>query len=188
MAGVDEAGRGALAGPLVVAAVILPFPCTVSGIDDSKKLSPSRRRWLAAEIERVALAFRVVRREPEEVDRLNVLEATRQAMEEAVLGLCLPPACVVSDAVRLSGLPMPVIVEPKADSSYLCVAAASILAKVARDQLMEALHCEFPDYGWAENKGYPTPEHRRALIARGPTPWHRRSFAPVRVVVSNEER
>lgn len=188
MAGVDEAGRGALAGPLFVAAVILPFSCAVSGIDDSKRLSASRRRQLAEEIVRVALAFSVVRRDPEEVDRLNVLEATRQAMVEAALALRPQPACVVSDAVSLPGLPMPVVVETKADSRYLCVAAASILAKVARDEFMEALHRAFPDFGWAENKGYPTPEHRRALIERGPTPWHRRSFAPVRVVVSNQER
>lgn len=184
----DEAGRGALAGPLFVAAVVLPFPCAVSGIDDSKRLSPVRRRCLAAEIEKAAVAWAVVRRDPAEVDRLNVLEATRQAMVEAVLALQPSPGCVVSDAVPLSGLPMPVVVEAKADTSYLCVAAASILAKVARDAFMETLHLDFPAYGWAGNKGYPTAQHRRVLRELGPTPWHRRSFAPVRVVLSKQER
>lgn len=188
MAGVDEAGRGALAGPLFVAAVILPFPCAVSGIDDCKKLAPSRRRQLAAEIKRHALAFAVVQRQATEVDRLNVLEATRQAMEEAVLALKPLPNCVVSDAVKLSGLPMPVVVEAKADARYLCVAAASILAKVARDEVMEELARQFPAYGWAENKGYPTREHLQALQRYGASPWHRKSYAPVRVVVSKLER
>ncbi len=187
MAGVDEAGRGALAGPLLVAAVILPFPCAVSGIDDSKKLSPSRRRRLAAEIKNHARAFAVVRREALEVDRLNVLEATRQAMEEAVLALKPAPDCVVSDAVQLS-LSVPVVVEVKADARYVCVAAASILAKVARDEVMEELHRRFPMYGWAENKGYPTRQHLEALRHYGASPWHRRSYAPVRVVVSDKER
>lgn len=188
MAGVDEVGRGALAGPLFVAAVVLPFPCAVSGIDDCKKLSPSRRRQLAAEIKKHAVAFAVVQREALEVDRLNVLEATRQAMEEAVLALKPSPGCVVSDAVRLSGLPMPVVVEAKADARYVCVAAASILAKVARDELMEQLHSQFPMYGWAENKGYPTRQHLQALRRYGASPWHRKSYAPVRVVVSDQER
>lgn len=187
MAGVDEAGRGALAGPLFVAAVILPFPCAVRGIDDSKKLAPARRRQLAAEIKKAAVAFSIVRREAFEVDRLNVAEATRQAMEEAVLALKPSPHCVVSDAVKLPGLALPVIVEAKADARYLCVAAASILAKVARDEVMEELGRQFPEYGWAENKGYPTPQHLRALGHHGPSPWHRKSYAPVRMVVSKQE-
>lgn len=188
MAGVDEAGRGALAGPLFVAAVILPFPCAVSGIDDSKKLSPSRRRELAAEIKKQALAFAVRKREAWEVDHLNVLEATREAMEEAVLALKPLPNCVVSDAVKLPGLRLPVVVEAKADARYLCVAAASILAKVARDEIMEELDRHFPAYGWAQNKGYPTREHLQALRKYGASPWHRKSYAPVRVVVSEQER
>lgn len=188
MAGVDEAGRGALAGPLFVAAVILSFPCTISGLDDSKRLAPLRRRQLAAEIKDRALAFSIVRREAGEVDCLNVLEATRQAMEEAVLALKPLPGCVVSDAVKLPGLPMPVLAEAKADARYLCVAAASILAKVARDDFMEALDRHFPMYRWAQNKGYPTAQHLQALRSYGASPWHRKSYAPVRVVVSKQER
>lgn len=187
MAGVDEAGRGALAGPLVVAAVILPAE-GIPGLDDSKKLSPEKRALLAAKIRACAVAFAVVHADAAEVDRLNVLEATRQAMEEAVLRLDPAPCCVVSDAVALPTLPMPVVAEPKADGRYLCVAAASILAKVARDAVMAELHALCPQYGWASNKGYPTPEHRQALARYGPTPWHRRSYAPVRVVTSQMER
>ncbi|MFN3414610.1 MAG: ribonuclease HII, partial [Thermoanaerobaculum sp.] len=104
------------------------------------------------------------------------------------LALTPLPNCVVSDAVKLSGLAIPVIVEAKADARYRCVAAASILAKVARDEVMEELSRQFPEYGWAENKGYPTPRHLQALSVYGPSPWHRKSFAPVRVVVSKKER
>ena len=108
-------------------------------------------------------------------------------MVEAVLRLAPAPACVVSDAVPLPLLPMPVVAEPKADARYFCVAAASILAKVARDAIMTELHLLYPQYGWATNKGYPTPEHRQALARYGPTPHHRRSFGPVRVVTSQRE-
>ncbi|MDW7967783.1 MAG: ribonuclease HII [Thermoanaerobaculum sp.] len=184
----DEAGRGALAGPLLVAAVILPVPCTIAGLDDSKRLTPVVRQRLAAEIKEQAVAFALVRCEPWEVDRVNVYEATRQAMIRAVLALKPAPGCVVSDAVPLSGLSVPVIVEAKADAHFSCVVAASILAKVARDEVMERLHQQVPCYGWAKNKGYPTREHRQALSTHGPSPWHRQSFAPVRVVVSKKER
>lgn len=171
-----------------MAAVILPQGLVPSGVDDSKKLAPARRKQLAEEIKREAIAFSVVQRGPAEVDRYNVLEATRQAMIEAVLALSPAPSCVVSDCLALPGLPMPVLAEPKADAAYVCVAAASILAKVARDEFMVGLHGLFPAYGWRQNKGYPTPAHRRALQLYGASPWHRRSFAPVHVVVSKKER
>lgn len=175
-------GRGALAGPLLVAAVILPPAVRLPGLDDSKRLTPRTRQRLAQEIYRQALAFSLVRVEPPEVDRLNVLQATKKAMMEAINELSTVPGCVVSDAVPLSGLSLPLVVEPKADSRYLCVAAASVLAKVARDRIMTELAAQFPQYGWERNKGYPTTSHREALRRHGPSPWHRRSFAPVRVL------
>lgn len=178
----DEAGRGALAGPLLVAAVVLPLDCHLDGLDDSKKLSPGRRQQLAREIARQALCFAVVRREPIEIDDLNVFRATQEAMKQAVSALDPSPACVVSDAVPLPGLSLPVVVETRADSQYRCVAAASVLAKVARDAIMERLHEHFPEFDWCRNKGYPTPRHLAALARWGASPWHRKSYAPVRVL------
>lgn len=183
----DEAGRGALAGPLVVAAVVLPPDCHLHGLDDSKKVSPRRRQLLAREIARNAISFTVVRREPKEIDRLNVFRATQEAMRQAVSALDPQPACVVSDAVPLDGLSLPVVVETRADSQYLCVAAASILAKVARDAIMEQLHESFPEFDWCRNKGYPTPGHLAALARWGASPWHRQSYAPVRVLALEKE-
>jgi ribonuclease HII len=182
LAGTDEVGRGALAGPLVVAAVILDPRYPIYGIDDSKRLSARRREALAGEIRRRAVAWAVVAKSPEEVDELNVLGATRSAMQEAVWKLRPEPACVVSDAVALRDLPIPVLVETKADRRYLCVGAASILAKVERDAIMVQAARDFPGYGWERNKGYPSPEHLVALTRLGPTSLHRRSFAPVRVL------
>jgi len=182
IAGVDEAGRGALAGPVTVAAVVLDPSSPIAGLDDSKRLSPARRRALAALVRDRALAFSVVHRDAAEIDRVNILEATRAAMIDAVNALHRTPRLVVSDAVALPGLGMPVRAEVRADGRYLCVAAASILAKVARDEIMVGLAREFPDYGWAANKGYPTPAHLAALSRIGPCRLHRRSFAPVRVL------
>ncbi|HUK14139.1 MAG TPA: ribonuclease HII [Thermoanaerobaculaceae bacterium] len=182
IAGVDEAGRGALAGPVTVAAVVLDPAAPIAGLDDSKRLSPPRRRALAALVRIRALAFSVVHRDAAEIDRVNILEATRAAMLEAVSALAFAPGLVVSDAVALPGLAMPVRAEVRADARYLCVAAASILAKVARDELMVALAGEFPHYGWVANKGYPTPAHLAALSRIGPCRLHRRSFGPVRVL------
>lgn len=182
LAGTDEVGRGALAGPLVVAAVILDPAWPIHGLDDSKRLSSRRREVLADEIRRRAVAWTVVSRSPGEVDALNVLGATRAAMLEAVSSLHPAPACVVSDAVSLGNVGIPVVVETKADQRYWCVGAASILAKVARDAVMVQAAKEFPGYGWDRNKGYPSPEHLAALGRLGPTAMHRRSFAPVRVL------
>lgn len=182
LAGVDEVGRGALAGPVTVAAVALDPGCPIVGLDDSKRLSPKTRSRLADEIRTKAIGWTVVHRGPREIEASNVLEATRSAMLEAVRGLEPRPGVVVSDAVRLPGLPCVVIAEPKADERYLCVAAASILAKVVRDSLMVAWADEHPGYGWERNKGYGAPYHLEALRRFGPTALHRRTFAPVRVL------
>ena len=182
VAGVDEVGRGALAGPVTVAAVILDPHRPIPGLDDSKRLSPRRRERLAAEIRAGALCWAVAHRNPVEIDRLNILEATRAAMTEAVLSLARAPGLVVTDAVALRGLGCPVLAETHADARYQCVAAASILAKVVRDGTMVALAVEHPGYGWESNKGYPSPAHLAALRRLGASPLHRRTFAPVRVL------
>lgn len=180
LAGVDEVGRGALAGPLTVAAVILDPGRSIPGIDDSKRLTARTRQRLAAEVRRHALAWAVVHRSPARVDEVNVLEATREAMRSALLALRPAPACAVADALALPGLPFPVVSENHADERYLCVAAASILAKVSRDGRMVELARRHPGYGWERNRGYGTREHLAALLTIGPSPCHRRSFAPVR--------
>lgn len=182
LAGVDEVGRGALAGPVVVAAVALPRHCELAGVDDSKRVPAGQRVVLAPKIREHAVAWALAEREAGEIDRLNILNATREAMKEAIVRLRPQPACVVVDAVRLDGLAMPVVAEPRADGRYLCVAAASIVAKVARDEMMVALARRWPGYGWERNKGYGTPEHLDALRRLGPSPLHRQSFAPVRVL------
>ena len=181
LAGVDEVGRGALAGPLTVAAVILDPACAIPGIDDSKRLTARTRRRLAVEVRKHALAWAVVHRSPARVDQINVLEATREAMRAALLALRPAPACAVADALALPGLPFPVVSENHADQRYLCVAAASILAKAVRDDRMVELARSHPGYGWERNRGYGTREHLEALRRIGPSPCHRRSFAPVRV-------
>jgi ribonuclease HII len=182
LAGVDEVGRGALAGPVTVAAVILDPKRPVDGLDDSKRLSPRRRIRLAGEVMARAVAWTVVHRSQGEIDEMNILEATRSAMHEAVLGLAPPPGAVVSDAVRLRSLPFPVFAEVRADGEFQCVAAASIIAKVTRDSLMVAAARETPGYGWERNKGYGSPEHLEALRRMGPTALHRLTFKPVRVL------
>jgi len=182
VAGVDEVGRGALAGPVVVAAVVLPAVLEVAGIDDSKRVSPNRRALLAPLIREKAVAWKLAQRNADEIDRVNILQATIAAMKEAIVSLQPPPACIVVDAVRLEGLGVPVIAEPRADGRYLCVAAASIVAKVARDAIMVELARRYPGYGWERNKGYASAEHLEALRRLGPSPLHRSSFAPMRVL------
>jgi ribonuclease HII len=178
VAGVDEVGRGALAGPLTVAAVILDLRHPVAGLADSKQLTPRRRAVLAGQIKETAVAWAVARREAWEVDRLGIVAATRAAMTEAVCRLEPAPAYVMVDAVELRGLEMPYGAETKADTRYRCVAAASILAKVDRDSFMIDLATQYPLYGWDRNKGYPTRSHLEALAAHGPSSQHRKSFAP----------
>lgn len=182
VAGVDEVGRGSLAGPVVVAAVILEQGANIDGVDDSKRLSPARRERLAPLIREHSVAWTLAERDAAEIDRVNILRATVAAMEEAVLQLDPVPGCVVVDALRLPGLAIPLVAEPRADSRYRCVAAASIVAKVARDRMMTELARVYPAYGWERNKGYATPEHVEALRRFGPSPLHRRTFSLARVL------
>lgn len=180
VAGVDEAGRGPLAGPVLAAAVILDDLNPVRGLADSKTLSPLRRERLFDEIRARALAFCIAEASVEEIDRLNILHATMLAMRRAVEGLRLPPARVLVDGNRLPVLRMPAQAIVKGDAKVAAISAASILAKVRRDQLCLELHQSHPLYGFDAHKGYPTPEHLSALRRHGPCQAHRRSFSPVR--------
>ena len=182
LAGVDEAGRGPLAGPVVAAAVILGRDHGLAGIDDSKKLKAAVREDLEARILRRALACRVIFVPATEVDRINILQATMLAMSRAVAGLALPPALVLVDGNRLPALTVASRAEVRGDERFPCIAAASILAKVARDRYMCALDKRYPGYGFAAHKGYGTRAHLRALERLGVMAEHRLSFAPVRRV------
>jgi ribonuclease HII len=176
IAGVDEAGVGPLAGPVVAAAVVFPPGFGLPGVDDSKKLTPERRRCLAVEIRASAVSFAVAIAEPDEIDRINVYQATLAAMGRAVDGLTVTPQHVLVDARRipLCDLPQEPIV--KGDARCHAIAAASILAKTARDAMMVRYEDEYPGYGFASHKGYPTETHREAIRRLGPCPIHRRSF------------
>jgi ribonuclease HII len=180
IAGVDEAGRGPLAGPVVAAAVILDDLQPIKGLADSKVLTARRRELLYDEIRARALCCCIAQASVEEIDSLNILQATLLAMRRAVLGLRLPPHRVVVDGNRLPVLPMPVAAVVKGDAKVAAIAAASILAKVQRDRLCAELHEAHPQYGFDGHKGYPTPEHLAALREHGPCAAHRRSYAPVR--------
>jgi ribonuclease HII len=184
-AGVDEAGRGPLAGPVVAAAVILDPQRPISGLADSKALSETRREALAVQIRQQALGFCVAQASVEEIDRLNILQATLLAMQRAVQGLQITPALVLVDGNRAPRLGLPVRTEVKGDARFAEISAASILAKVARDDLMRELDRSFPQYGFAVHKGYPTPAHQQALMLHGASPVHRRSFAPVKRALIN---
>ena len=177
IAGVDEVGRGPLAGPVVAAAVILPQDFDVLGIDDSKKLSPKKREELFEVIKEKALAWSVGWVGPERIDEINILEATKEAMTQAVQGLSLQPDHVLIDGnftVRAMALPQTAIV--KGDANSTSIAAASILAKVTRDRYMEEMDAVYPGYAFASNKGYGTKAHYDGLKAQGPTPIHRKTF------------
>jgi ribonuclease HII len=184
VAGVDEAGRGPLAGPVVAAAVILDDLQPIRGLADSKALTALKRERLFDEIRARALCCSVAQASVEEIDRLNILQATMLAMRRAVDGLRLTPHRVVVDGNRVPVLPMPVAAVVKGDAKVAAISAASILAKVTRDRLCAELHARFPHYGFDGHKGYPTPEHLAALRAHGPCPEHRRSYAPVRACLS----
>ena len=183
-AGVDEAGRGPLAGPGVAAAVILDELHAIKGLRDSKTLGPATRERLAAEVRAKALCCCVALASVEEIDRLNILQATLLAMRRAVEGLRLVPKHVLVDGNRLPVLSMPAQAIVKGDAKVAAIAAASIVAKVHRDALLAALHEQYPAYGFADHKGYPTPEHLAALRLHGACMAHRRSFAPVRAVLA----
>lgn len=181
--GVDEVGRGPLVGPVVVAAVMLDDQRPIRGLRDSKVLSPRRREALHDEIMANALCVSIAEAGADEVDALNVLQATMLAMQRAVRGLRLPPTRVLVDGNRLPPLPVPAEAIVKGDARVACIAAASIVAKVRRDRWCQGLHERFPQYGFDAHKGYPTPAHLQALRALGPCPEHRRSFAPVRLAL-----
>ena len=180
MAGIDEAGRGPLAGPVVAAAVILDDLRPIRGLADSKTLTPRGRERLHDRIMADALCVAVAEASVEEIDRLNVLQATLLAMQRAVERLRLSPQRALVDGNRLPSLKMPALAVVKGDALVPAISAASIIAKVRRDRLCLELHERFPVYGFAGHKGYPTPEHLAALREHGPCPEHRRSFAPVR--------
>lgn len=186
LAGVDEVGRGPLVGAVVTAAVILDPARPIAGLADSKKLTAARREALAAEIRDKALAWALGRAEPEEIDALNILQATLLAMQRAVAALPVTPSDVLIDGNRCPALPMPARAVVKGDATVPAISAASILAKVARDAEMAALHARHPGYGFDRHKGYPTPAHLQALRQLGPLAEHRRSFAPVRAALDQD--
>lgn len=176
VAGVDEAGRGPLAGPVVAAAVILPPDAVLPGLDDSKRLAPARREALDPLIREVAVAWSVAVVDVEAIDRLNIAQAAFEAMRRAVRGLAVPPEHLLVDGFPLPGAPCSQEGIVGGDHLSHSIAAASVLAKVERDRLMDALSRRFPGYGFEVHKGYPTPAHREALRRLGPSPAHRRSF------------
>jgi ribonuclease HII len=179
VAGVDEAGRGPLAGPVFAAAVILDPERPIRGLADSKRIAPHRRETLDLEIRDKALAFSVAFATAEEIDRINILQASLLAMRRAVEGLGIAPERALVDGNRCPKLTCPAESVVKGDASVPVISAASILAKVARDREMLSLDAHFPGYGFARHKGYPTREHLTALRDLGPCEAHRRSFRPV---------
>jgi ribonuclease HII len=186
--GVDEAGRGPLAGPVCAAAVILDPAQPIPGVADSKTLSERKRERLADEIRHRALAWAVAWASVEEIDRLNILQATLLAMARAVAGLSLRPSEVLVDGNRCPTLDIPVRAIVGGDATVAEISAASILAKTARDAEMRLLHQRFPAYGLDKHKGYGTAEHLAALRLHGPAPFHRRSFAPVRELLQSTDQ
>jgi ribonuclease HII len=179
IAGVDEVGRGCLAGPVVAAAVIVDPRRLVPGVDDSKQLDAPTREAVATEIRRTALGCAVAVVSATEIDQTNILRASRSAMVEALLSLRPPPDCAVIDAVPIPWLPFPCLPVVRGDAISYAVASASVVAKVARDRIMSEYHRVYPQYGFAEHKGYAVPEHRRAIATYGPSPIHRLTFRTV---------
>ncbi len=183
-AGVDEAGRGALAGPVVAAAVILNERNSIAGLADSKLLSAARRERLAVQIQARARAWSIGRADPGEIDRLNILNASLLAMQRAIAGLTVAPAQVLVDGNHCPVTCYPVSAIVQGDKTESCISAASILAKVCRDRELLAMEQRYPGYGLARHKGYPTRQHLQALAELGPCPIHRHSFAPVQRLLS----
>ena len=176
-AGCDEAGRGCLAGSVYAAAVILPEDYRNDGLNDSKQLTPKRRYELRAEIERDALAWAVGVVTPEEIDRINILNASILAMHRALDGLRIVPEAIIVDGNRFKPYRfVPYTTVVKGDGKYLSIVAASILAKTYRDDYMDSIAQEYPQYDWTGNKGYPTRKHREAIARYGITPYHRKTF------------
>ena len=183
IAGIDEAGRGPLAGPVVAAAVILPVCCRLAGVDDSKQLSEAEREQLYAAIVDTAVGVGIGSADAVEIDALNILEATRLAMHRAIENLAPSPDYLLIDAVTLPSVRLPARPIIKGDMLSMSIAAASIIAKVTRDHLMVAYHERFPQYNFLSHKGYGTEEHLRQLARYGPCVIHRRTFAPVREAI-----
>jgi ribonuclease HII len=186
VAGIDEAGRGPLAGPVVAAVVLLEAGQSIEGVRDSKQLTAAQRSAAAYRIRREALEWAVGEASREEIDELNILQATLLAMRRAFAGLTRAPGRVEIDgncAPSFPGFDGTIEAVVRGDRLRPAIAAASVLAKVHRDAAMERLHLSYPAYGFDQHKGYPTPEHRSALTALGPCPAHRRSFAPVRAAI-----
>jgi ribonuclease HII len=179
MAGVDEAGRGPLAGPVVAAAVILDDLHPIAGLNDSKKLSAKRREQLFDEIKAKALCFSIAQASVQEIDEINILQATMLAMKRAVEGLRLKPVKVLVDGNRLPAIDIRAEAIVQGDALVPAISAASILAKVHRDRLCEQMHAQYPQYGFDQHKGYGTAVHLAALQAHGPAECHRLTFAPV---------
>ncbi|HET7438743.1 MAG TPA: ribonuclease HII [Nitrospira sp.] len=184
IAGLDEAGRGPLAGPVVASAVVLPTRCRLIGCDDSKQLSELERERLYHVIIKRAVGIGIGSATEQEIDRLNILEATRLAMHRAVAGLSPQPDCLLLDAISLLGCAIPTRSIIKGDALCLSVAAASIVAKVTRDRLMAEYHRLYPHYNFLSHKGYSTEEHLQQLATHGPCPIHRRTFEPVAQTVA----
>ncbi len=182
--GVDEAGRGPLAGPVFAAAVILVKPPQIKGLADSKKLTAKRRDALAEQIKLHAIAWAVASATVEEIDEINILQASLLAMRRAVMALTPQPESILVDGLHVPKVAMPARAFVQGDSSVPAISAASILAKVARDAVMLELHALYPDYGFDRHKGYGTAVHMAALQRFGVSPAHRRSFAPVRAVIN----
>ena len=183
VAGVDEAGRGPLAGPVVVAAVMLPARYTLEGLDDSKRLTRELRESLFPAIQQQAISFTIVEVDIDEIEQLNILGATLTGMKRAVQTLKPAPTLALVDGNRAPELNCEVHTIIEGDHWVPAISAASILAKVTRDKIMLQMHEKYPGYGFDRNKGYPTPEHLRCLKELGPCPIHRKTFAPVRDVL-----
>ncbi|MBP8818998.1 MAG: ribonuclease HII [Syntrophomonadaceae bacterium] len=184
IAGIDEVGRGPIAGPVVVAAVVLPQETFIAGVDDSKKLSANKRKTLAAEIKVKAISWTVVGVNPPYLDEINILNATRTAMHIAVAELCPRPDFLLIDALKLSDININQQSLIKGDSLSFSIACASILAKVERDASMEYFDVIYPGYDFAKHKGYATRQHIQALMDKGPCSIHRSSFEPVKSLLS----
>lgn len=183
--GVDEAGRGPLAGPVFAAAVVLADPSPIQGLADSKKLTARRREALAVEIRQHAAAWAVASASVEEIDAINILRASLLAMQRAVMALMPLPAAIVVDGLHVPDVAMPAQAIVQGDATVPAISAASILAKVARDAQMLELHAAYPGYGFDRHKGYGTALHMASLRRMGVTPAHRRSFAPVRALIKS---
>ena len=179
LAGVDEVGRGCLAGPVVAAAVVVDPEATVPGVDDSKRIGPQARAELADWIRRTSLSYAVAAVSPATIDRINILQASKRAMRKALQELSPRPDAALVDAVPLAGQDFPCLPIVRGDSISYAIACASILAKVERDRMMEELDTRYPHYGFARHKGYAAPEHLSALRNFGPSPSHRLTFRSV---------